>query len=110
MTKKKQPGLSRPARQTSVSAESIFNKPASKSQKAVVSRIAKRQATGADSGIDYSDIPPLTNEQLSQFRRTSKVLIAARIDRDVYDWLQRYGKGYSTRINGILRTVMERTR
>ena len=58
----------------------------------------------------YSDIPPLTDEQLAQFRRTPKVLVAARIDREVYDWLMQYGKGYSTRINSILRTVMERAR
>ncbi len=64
-----------------MSAESIFNKPVSRSQRAVLSRIAKRQAAGDDSGIDYSDIPPMTNEQLSQFRRTPKVLVAARIDR-----------------------------
>jgi len=81
-----------------------------KRQKAALSRIAKRQAAGDDSGIDYSDIPPLTNEQLAQFRRTPKVLVAARIDREVYDWLLQYGKGYSTRINSILRTVMDRTR
>jgi uncharacterized protein (DUF4415 family) len=81
-----------------------------KRQKAALSRIAKRQAAGDDSGIDYSDIPPLTNEQLAQFRRTPKVLVAARIDREVYDWLLKYGKGYSTRINSILRTVMDRTR
>ena len=48
--------------------------------------------------------------QLAQFRRTPKVLVAARIDREVYDWLLQYGKGYSTRINSILRTVMDRTR
>jgi uncharacterized protein (DUF4415 family) len=35
---------------------------------------------------------------------------AARIDKEVYDWLMKYGKGYSTRINGILRTVMEANR
>jgi uncharacterized protein (DUF4415 family) len=35
-----------------------------------------------------------------------KVLVAARIDDD---WLMKYGKGYSTRINGILRTVAQRT-
>jgi uncharacterized protein (DUF4415 family) len=52
----------------------------------------------------------LTNEQLAQFRRIPKVLVAARIDREVYDWLMQYGKGYSTRINSILRTVMDRTR
>ena len=93
-----------------MSAESIFSKPVGKRQKAALSRIAKRQAAGDDSGIDYSDIPPLTNEQLAQFRRTPKVLVAARIDREVYDWLLKYGKGYSTRINSILRTVMDRTR
>ena len=73
-----------------------------------MSRIAKRQAVGDDSGIDYSDIPALTNEELRRFRRTPKVLVAARIDREVYDWLLRFGAGYSTRINSILRTVMER--
>jgi len=82
----------------------------SKTQKAVLSRIAKRQAAGDDSAIDYSDIPPLSDAQLAQFRRAPKVLVAARIDKEVYDWLMQYGKGYSSRINGILRTVMERTR
>ena len=48
---------SRPAKLISVSAESIFSKPLSKKQKAVLSRIAKRQAAGDDSDIDYSDIP-----------------------------------------------------
>ena len=50
------------------------------------------------------------NEQLAQFRRAPKVLVAARLDQEVYDWLMQYGKGYSTRINGILRTVMEQAR
>jgi uncharacterized protein (DUF4415 family) len=110
MTNKKTSASSRPAKQTSVSAESIFSKPVGKSQKSVLSRIAKRQAAGDDSGIDYSDIPALTHEQLAQFKRAPKVLVAARIDKEVYDWLMKFGKGYSTRINGILRTVMEGTR
>ena len=93
-----------------MSAESIFSKPVNKSQKSVLSRIAKRQAAGDESGIDYSEIPRLTDDQLAQFKRARKVLVAARIDKEVYDWLMRYGKGYSTRINGILRTVMEGTR
>lgn len=108
MVKKKPSASSRPAKRISVSAESIFSKPTSKRQTAVLSRIAKRQSAGEDSGIDYSDIPPLTSEQLARFRRTPKVLVAARIDREVYDWLIHYGKGYSTRINSILRMVMER--
>ena len=110
MTKNKSSASSRPAKQTSVSAESIFSKPVGKAQKTVLSRIAKRQAAGDDSGIDFSDIPRLTEEQLMQFRRAPKVLVAARIDKEVYDWLMKYGKGYSTRINGILRRVMEGTR
>ena len=80
MTKKKSSASSRPAKRTSPSAESIFSKPVSKAQKGVLSRIAKRQAAGDDSGIHYSDIPPLTDEQLAQFRRAPKVLVAARID------------------------------
>jgi uncharacterized protein (DUF4415 family) len=72
--------------------------------------MAKRQAAGDDSGIDYSDIPALSDAQLAEFRRAPKVLVAARLDRDVYDWLQKFGKGYSTRINSILRAVMSQAR
>jgi uncharacterized protein (DUF4415 family) len=93
-----------------VSAESIFSKPLNKRQKAVLAPIAKRQAAADDSGIDYSDIPPLTDVQLARFRRSPKVLVAARLDRDIYDWLKKYGEGYSTRINNILRAVMSKTR
>ena len=93
-----------------MSAESIFSKPLGKRQKVTLARIAKRQAAGDDTGIDYSDIPPLTDEQLARFRRAPKVLVAARLDRDVYDWLKHYGKGYSTRINCILRAVMSKAR
>ena len=93
-----------------MSAESIFSKPLSKRQQTTLARMAKRQADGDDAAIDYSDIPPLTDEQLARFRRAPKVLVAARLDREVYDWLMQYGRGYSTRINGILRTVMERAR
>jgi uncharacterized protein (DUF4415 family) len=76
----------------------------------VLARIAKRQAAHDDSGINYSDIPPLTDAQLARFRRTPKVLVTARLDRDVYDWLRKYGEGYSTRVNHILRAVMSRAR
>jgi len=110
MATKKQSVSSRPAKRISVSAESIFGKSKTSKQKAVLSRIGKRQAAGDDSGIDYSDIPAMTDSQLGQFRRMPKVLVAARLDREVYDWLTGFGEGYSTRINGILRMVMERAR
>ena len=72
MKKKKLSASSRPAKLISVSAESIFGKPASKQQKAVLSRIAKRQNAGDDSGTDYSEIPDLTDEQLAQFKSVPK--------------------------------------
>lgn len=73
-----------------------------------MARIAKRQASGADSDTNYADVPALTDEQLAQFRRPAKILVAARLDRDVYDWLRKYGQGYSTRINHILRAAMSK--
>lgn len=93
-----------------MSAESIFSKSPTKKQKTVLTRVARRQAEGDDSGIDYSEIPALTDEQLAGFRRSPKVLVAARLDRDVVDWLRKYGEGYSTRINLILRQAMAKAR
>jgi uncharacterized protein (DUF4415 family) len=107
---KRSSASSRRGKRISVSAESIFSKPLNKRQKAVLARIEKRQAAELDTEIDYSDIPPLTDEQLAQASHPAKVLVAARLDRDVYDWLRRYGVGYSTRINHILRMVMSRAR
>jgi uncharacterized protein (DUF4415 family) len=105
MTKKSSVS-SRPEKLVSVRAEDIFNKPLTRKQKAQLERLKKMP----DSEIDYSDIPPLTDAELAQFRRAPKVLVAARLDRDVYDWLKQYGEGYSTRINSILRAVMSRVR
>ena len=107
---KKSSASSRAAKRISVSAESIFNNPVSKQQKAVLASVAGRQAANDDSGIDNSDFPALTNAQVAQFRRVPKVLVATRLDRDIYDWLQQFGKGYSTRINSILRAVMSQAR
>ena len=106
---KKSSASSQPGKLVSVSAESIFSKPLTKRQLTMLNRLAKKQQAGDDSEIDYSDIPPLTDEQLAQFRRAPKVLVAARLDREVYDWLRQYGEGYSTRINNILRAVMSRS-
>jgi uncharacterized protein (DUF4415 family) len=37
----------------------------------------------------------------------AKKQLTIRLDADVLDWLKRHGKGYQTRINRILRVVME---
>ena len=60
--------------------------------------------------IDYSDIPELGEEF---FKKATvawppvKKQLTIRLDADVLDWLRRQGRGYQTRINRILRVVME---
>ncbi|HEY6987220.1 MAG TPA: BrnA antitoxin family protein [Bryobacteraceae bacterium] len=90
-----------------MSADYIFNKPLSAKQKAVLRKLKRKQDAGDDSGIDFSDIPELTEEQLANARRPARKLVAARLDPDVMEWLQSFGPGYSTRINALLRSVME---
>jgi uncharacterized protein (DUF4415 family) len=110
MAKKKLSVSSRPGKQIRVSAESIWNKPLSERQKKVLEGVARRQKRADSSQIDYSDIPKLTDKQLSQFRKPPKKLVAVRLDADVFEWLQQYGAGYSTRINNVLRVVMSQGR
>jgi len=107
---KKQSASSRPAKLTRVSAESIWSKPLTKRQKAALSEVAKRQRHADAPQIDYSDIPALTDSQLAQLRRPPKKLVAVRLDADVFAWLQKFGAGYSTRINNVLRAVMSQQR
>lgn len=107
---KKLSASSRLGKQIRVSAESIWNKPLTRRQKTALEGVARRQKHPKVSQIDYSDIPALTDKQLSQFRRAPKKLVAVRLDADVFEWLQGYGAGYSTRINHVLRAVMSRAR
>jgi uncharacterized protein (DUF4415 family) len=63
-----------------------------------------------DADIDYSDIPPLDKTFLKKATTTwppAKKQLTIRLDEDVLHWLKRHGKGYQTRINRILRVVME---
>lgn len=67
-----------------------------------------------EEAIDYSDIPPLTedfwkNGVRGLMYRPVKKQITARIDADVLEWLKSGGKGYQTRINAILRQEMQRS-
>jgi uncharacterized protein (DUF4415 family) len=107
---KKLSASSRPGKQIRVNAQSIWSKPLSERQKATLENVARRQKRAAASEIDYSDIPALTDKQLTQFRRPLKKLVAVRLDADVFEWLQQYGAGYSTRINHVLRVVMSQGR
>ena len=107
---KKLSASSRPAKQIRASAESIWSKPLTERQKSAIEGVRSRQKRAGASEIDYSDIPALTDKQLAQFRRPPKKLVAVRLDADVFEWLQQYGAGYSTRINHVLRVVMSQGR
>jgi uncharacterized protein (DUF4415 family) len=63
-----------------------------------------------DADIDYSDIPPLDKSFLTRATVAwppVKKQLTIRIDADVLEWLRGHGRGYQTRINRILRVVME---
>jgi uncharacterized protein (DUF4415 family) len=74
-------------------------------------RIATQQAAGDDSGINYEDIPRLSNEQLAKMVRLRdvrpKVPVSVRLDPRVLEWLKSKGEGHLTRINDILTNLME---
>jgi hypothetical protein len=61
----------------------------------------------SDEDIDYSDIPPLDEKFFVRVTMPPKKQLTIRLDPDVLDWVKRHGKGYQTRINRILRMVME---
>lgn len=64
----------------------------------------------SDADIDYSDIPALDKTFLKKATTAwppPKLQLTIRLDADVVDWLKGHGKGYQTRINRILRVVME---
>ena len=42
--------------------------------------------------------------------RAVKETVTIRLDADVLDWLKQGGKGHQTRVNRILRAVMEQKR
>ena len=85
-----------------------------RSEIAAIRRIAARQAVGDDSDIDFSDIPPLTEEQLAGMIRLRdvrpKVPVSVRLDPRVLEWLRAKGEGHLTRINDILINLMEAER
>jgi uncharacterized protein (DUF4415 family) len=96
-------------------SEDIKNKQWSEKERQTLRRIAKRQAVGDESRIDFEDIPRLTNEQLANMvrlrdARPRKVAVSVRLDAQVLDWLKAKGEGHLTRINDILANLMEAER
>ena len=63
-----------------------------------------------DTEIDYSDIPALDKSFLKKASTDwppVKKQLTIRLDADVLKWIKGHGRGYQTRINRILRVVME---
>ena len=80
-----------------------MNKKSIKSDLARIDRVK-------DPDINYSDIPPLDKSFLKKATTPwppAKKQLTIRLDADVLDWLKGQGRGYQTRINYILRVVME---
>jgi uncharacterized protein (DUF4415 family) len=72
-----------------------------------------RVAAIKDEDIDYSDIPNYAGVKLrprtaadKALYKPRKVSLTCRLDADVVAWLKEKGKGYQTRLNAILRHVM----
>jgi uncharacterized protein (DUF4415 family) len=96
-----------------MTSEDIKNRKWTEEEREAFRRLAKSQAEGDDSDINFEDIPPLTHEQLARmvrFRDRKKVPVSVRLDPQVIDWLKSKGGGHLTRINDILTNLMEAER
>ena len=96
-------------------SEDIKNKQWSERARQTLRQLAKRQAVGDESRINFEDIPRLTNDQLANMvrlrdARPRKVAVSVRLDAQVLNWLKAKGEGHLTRINDILTNLMEAER
>lgn len=111
---KKSSASSRRAELKSVKSEDIRTRQWAERERKALRHAAKRQASGDDSDIDFSEMPPLTEEQLANLVRLRdvrrKVAVSVRLDPQVLEWLKSKGHGHLTRINDILFNVMEAER
>ena len=93
-------------------SEDIKNRQWTERERQTLRRVARRQAVGDDSHVNFDDIPRLTDEQLANMvrlrdARPRKVAVSVRLDARVLDWLRSKGEGHLTRINDILTNLME---
>jgi len=95
-------------------SEDIKNRQWTENERQALRRAARRQATRDDSGINFEDIPRLTEEQLARMvclrNVRPKVPVSVRLDPRVLEWLKSKGEGHLTRINDILTNLMEAER
>ncbi|GAK51878.1 hypothetical protein U14_03124 [Candidatus Moduliflexus flocculans] len=68
----------------------------------------ERLARMNDEEIDYSDIPPLTDEFFRKATLFAPSQRAVILDLDVFEWVEQQGKNPQTTVNAIIRTQMKR--
>ncbi len=76
-----------------------------KEQKRDIRAIASKK----DEDIDFSDAPVVldwSGAEIGKFYRPKKKPVTMRLDSDVIKWLKKYGRGYQTKANGLLRYAM----
>jgi len=62
-----------------------------------------------DDDIDYSDIP-MNDEDFWNNAEvifpSKKIHLSIRLDDDIVRWFKRFGRGYQTKINSVLRSYI----
>ena len=108
---RKSSGSSQRGALKSMNEEDIRNRQWTEGERKAIRAAARAQQTGRDKDIDFSDIPRLSEEQLSHLvrlrRPRRKVAVSVRLDPEVLEWLRSKGDGHLTRINDILSNLME---
>jgi len=108
---RKSSGSSKRGALKSMSEEDIRNRHWTEAEHIALRRAARAQEAGREGDIDFSDIPRLTEDQLTHLvrlrRPRRRVAVSVRIDPAVLEWLRSKGKGHLTRINDILTNLME---
>ena len=65
----------------------------------------ERLAEMKDEEIDYSDIPPLTDQFFARARLELPNTVV--LDSDILDWFKNRGENYTAEINAVLRHYIE---
>ena len=98
----------------SMRSADIKNRKWTDAEREAVRQASQMQQKGSDAGINFEEIPRLTDAQLKSMVRLRdvkrKVAVSVRLDPVVLDWLKSKGGGHLTRINDILTNLMEAER
>jgi len=105
---------SQPAGLKTVNSVDIKGRVWTEQERLALRRASQAQQAGEESDLEFSEIPRLTEDQLSSLVRLRgvkrKVAVSVRLDPQVLDWLRSKGQGHLTRINDILTNLMEAER